>query len=99
MGDIVYPPDQKMKLKTMSADLAYIADRLQYLNGVSSLEEAAAVAKLAKELAAEQGVTEGDLIDWLSNRTYEWTELLAAAQGDAATLARVRAEAGLPVFS
>jgi hypothetical protein len=46
------------------------------------------------EVADLQGV-----MDWLSNRTLPLSDYIAAAGGDVAALARVRAEAGLPVFS
>lgn len=39
------------------------------------------------------------LDDWLLNRTYPIETLSAAAAGDVAALAEVRAEAGLPVLS
>jgi hypothetical protein len=54
---------------------------------------------LAMRLAHEQGDTDFELSDWLSNRTYSLELLEAAARGDVQALAAVRAEAGLPVFS
>jgi hypothetical protein len=38
------------------------------------------------------------VMDWLANRTLPLSDYVAAAQGDVAALARVRVEAGLPVF-
>jgi hypothetical protein len=46
------------------------------------------------EVADLQGV-----MDWLANRTLPLSDYIAAADGDVAALARVRAEAWLPVFS
>lgn len=81
---------------TTAAELNYIAERL---GTEATTEDAAMVAELAEKLAEEQGDKEFDLLDWLSNRTYEWTRLWEAANGDAAALAQVRAEAHLPVLS
>ena len=81
---------------TTTAELNYIAERL---GTEATKEDAAMVAELAQKLAEEQGEEQGDLLDWLSNRTYEWTRLWEAANGDVAALAQVRAEAHLPVLS
>jgi len=54
---------------------------------------------LAMRLAHEQGDTDFELSDWLSNRTYSLELLEAAARGDVQALATVRTEAGLPIFS
>ena len=81
---------------TTATELNYIAERL---GTEATKEDAAMVAELAEKLADEQGDKEFDLLNWLSNRTYEWTRLWEAANGDAAALAQVRAEAHLPVLS
>jgi hypothetical protein len=39
------------------------------------------------------------VMDWLANRTLPLADYITACNGDVAALARVRAEAGLPVFS
>lgn len=79
----------------MSA-INYVMERL----GTSAIrEDAQQVIDLAEQLAAEQGEENFDAIDWLSNRTYDLNELWSAANGGVAALARVRAEAGLPVIS
>ena len=77
-------------------DLTYIAERL---GSEATTEDAQAVATLAEQLATEQGDEAFDLVDWLGNRTYSWTRLWEAANGDGAALAEVRAEAHLPVLS
>jgi hypothetical protein len=46
------------------------------------------------EVADLQGV-----MDWLAVRRLPLADYIAACNGDVAALARVRAEAGLPVFS
>jgi hypothetical protein len=46
------------------------------------------------EVADIEGV-----MDWLANRTLPLSDYIAAAGGDVAALALVRAEAVLPVFS
>ena len=79
-----------------AAELNYIAERL---GTEATREDAAMVAELAEKLAAEQGDTEFVLLDWLNNRTYDWTLLWEAANGDVAALAQVRAEAHLPTLS
>ena len=79
-----------------TAELNYIAERL---GSEATTEDAAMVAELAKKLAAEQGDTESDLLDWLDNRTYDWSLLREAANGDVAALVQVRTEAYLPIFS
>ena len=78
------------------ADITYIQERL---GSEASIDDAMAVANLAAEIAEEQGDDAFELIDWLENRTYPWADLFEASQGDAAALARARAEAGLPVFA
>lgn len=78
------------------SNTTYVMGRL----GTEATEaDAEQVIALAEALAAEQGDDEGSIIDWLNNRTYDWTELWEAANGDAAALARVRAEAHLPVIA
>lgn len=78
------------------SNTTYVMERL----GTEATEaDAEQVIALAEALAAEQGDDEGSIIDWLNNRTYDWTELWEAANGDAAALARVRAEAHLPVIA
>ncbi len=77
-------------------ELVMIAERI---GSEATLEDAQMVADLAEALAAEQGDGDGDLQDWLFNRTYDWTRLWEAASGDVAALAEVRAEAGLQVLS
>ena len=79
-----------------NANLTYIMERL---GTEVMMEDAEMVATLAEELAAEQGDNDFDLIDWLNNRTYDWTELWEAANGSVTALAKVRTEAGLPVVS
>lgn len=81
---------------TSQVDLIYIAERL---GAEATTDDAQAVATLAELLADEQGDAEFDLIAWLGNRTYDWTRLWEAANGDTAALAEVRAEAHLPVLS
>lgn len=78
---------------TTYADLTHIQERL---GSEASINDAQAVAKLAAELAEEQGDDAFVLLDWLQNRTYPWTELFEASQGNVAALVRVRAEAHLP---
>ncbi len=79
-----------------NANLIYIMERL---GTEATMDDAEMVANLAEEIAAEQGDDDFDLIDWLRNRTYAWTELWEAANGNAAALAMVRAEAGLTAIS
>lgn len=81
---------------TTQSNLTYIAERL---GSEATTEDAQAVATLAEQLADEQGDDEFDLLAWLNNRTYDWTRLWEAANGDAAALVEVRAEAHLPVLS
>jgi len=81
---------------TTATELNYIAERL---GTEATKEDAEMVADLAEKLAKEQGDKGFDLLNWLSNRTYEWTRLWEAANGDAAALAQVRAEAHLSVLS
>ena len=81
---------------TTAADLTFIAERL---GNEATAEDAQMVANLAAEIAQEQGDEEFELIDWLSNRTYDWTELWEAANGNAAALVKVRTEAGLAAFA
>ena len=54
---------------------------------------------LAEKLRAEKGQIDGDLEDWIANRTYPREVLVRAATGNVAALAKVRAEAGLPVLT
>ena len=79
----------------MTNTTTYIMERL---GSEATREDAEAVARLAESLAEEQGDEEFRLIDWLNNRTYDWAELWDAANGDVAALAKVRAEAGLPIL-
>ena len=73
----------------------YVMERL----GSEATEaDANKVISLATSLADEQGDQGFDLINWLENRTYAWTELWEAANGDVRALAMVRSEAHLPVF-
>ena len=73
----------------------YVMERL----GSEATEaDANKVISLATSLADEQGDQDFDLINWLENRTYAWTELWEAANGDVRALAMVRSEARLPVF-
>ena len=73
----------------------YVMERL----GSEATEaDANKAISLATSLAAEQGDQDFDLINWLENRTYAWTELWEAANGDVRALAMVRSEANLPVF-
>ena len=55
--------------------------------------------ELAKKLRAEQGTIDGDLDEWIANRTYPREVLVLAATGNVAALAKVREEAGLPVLA
>lgn len=80
---------------TTTANLAYIAERL---GSEATMEDAEKVAALAESIAQEQGDEAFDLIDWLNNRTYDWTVLWEAASGDVAALAKVLTEAGLAAF-
>lgn len=73
----------------------YVMERM----GTEATEQdAQMVIELAESIAAEQGDEDFNLIDWLHNRTYGWTLLWEAANGDVAALAKVRAEAHLPVI-
>lgn len=81
---------------TAQSELTYIMERL---GNEATEEDAIAVANLAESIAEEQGDEAFGLIDWLNNRTYDWTELWEAANGNAAALVRVRTEAGLPSIS
>jgi len=74
----------------------YVMERLGTEANAADAEQ---VLDLAETLAAEQGDDDFDAINWLSNRTYDWTELWEAANGNVSALARVRAEAGLPALS
>ena len=80
---------------TTAANLTFIAERL---GSEATTEDAEMVANLAAKIAQEQGDEEFSLIDWLGNRTYDWAELWEAANGNAAALAKVRTEAGLPAI-
>lgn len=77
-------------------ELIMIMDRLGH---EATADDAQMVASFAEALAAEQGDEHGDLQDWLLNRTYDWTRLWEAANGDVAAIAEVRAEAGLAVLA
>ena len=81
---------------TTQANLTYIAERL---GNEATTADAQMVATLAEQIADEQGDDAFSLIDWLSNRTYNWTLLWEAANGDVAALSEVRSEAGLAVLS
>jgi hypothetical protein len=48
---------------------------------------------------ANEWATRAHVMNWLENRTYDWTRLYEAASGDVAAIAEVRAEAGLPALS
>ena len=72
---------------------------MECLGSGATAADAEQVLDLAEQLATEQGDENFDAIAWLSNRTYPWTDLLEAANGDVSALARVRAEAHLPVLS
>lgn len=72
---------------------------MERLGTEATREDAEMIANLAESIASEQGDEDFNLIDWLNNRTYDWTELWEAANGDIAALARVRAEAGLPILT
>lgn len=78
------------------SNVNYVMERL---GTEATSEDAEKVIDLAEQLAAEQGDEEGDVMDWLRNRTYDWTRLWQAANGDVAALAEVRREAHLPVLS
>ena len=83
-------------LETEMSNVNYVMERL---GTEATAADAEQVLELAEQLAAEQGDEDFDAINWLSNRTYDWTELWEAANGNVAALAKVRAEAGLPVLS
>jgi hypothetical protein len=83
-------------MKITRHELTYVMERL---GTEATIEDALNVAELASALAAEQGDPDADVIDWLSNRTYPWTRLYDAAEGDGEALAEVRAEAHLPILS
>ena len=55
--------------------------------------------ELAEKLRIEQGTIDGDLDEWIANRTYPREVLVLAATGNVAALAKVREEAGLPVLA
>jgi hypothetical protein len=76
--------------------LIYVMERL---GTEATIEDALSVINMAAALAAEQGEPDADPLDWLGNRTYPWTKLFDAAEGDAAALGEVRAEAHLPILS
>ena len=74
----------------------YVMERL---SAEATTDDAQKVFDLAAALAAEQGEPDADLIGWLSNRTYPWTRLYEAAEGDGVALADVRTEARLPILA
>ena len=74
----------------------YVMERL---GTEATSEDAERVLALAEQLAAEQSDEQGDIRDWLDNRTYPWTTLYEAALGDVGALALARAEAGLASLS
>ena len=78
------------------SNVNYVMERL---GTDATAADAEQVLGLAERLATEQGDIDFDAISWLSNRTYDWTELWEAANGNVAALAKVRTEAGLPVLS
>ncbi len=84
------------KMMTTTAQLNYIAERL---GTDATQDDAAQVAAMASAIAKEQGDECFELIDWLYNRTYEWTDLWEAANGNTAALLKVRTEAGLVALS
>jgi hypothetical protein len=89
-------PRQIRGLEIEMSNVHYVMERL---GTEATVEDAQQVLDLAEQLAAEQGDEEFDAINWLDNRTYDWTELWESANGNVAALAKVRAEAGLPVIS
>ena len=89
-------PRQIGGLEIDMSNVAYVMERL---GTEATAADAGQVLELAEKLAIEQGDEEFDAIAWLSNRTYDWTLLWQAANGDVAALAQVRAEAHLPVLS
>jgi len=89
-------PRQIRGLEMMMSNVNYVMERL---GTEATAADAERVLELAEQLASEQGDKEFDAINWLSNRTYPWTDLWEAANGDVAALVKVRAEAGLPVLS
>lgn len=78
------------------SNVYYVMERL---GTEATAEDAQQVLDLAEQLAAEQGDDDFNVISWLNNRTYDWTRLWEAANGDVAALAEVRREAHLPVLS
>lgn len=82
-------------LETKMSNVNYV---MEHLGTEATAADAEKVLELAKQLAAEQGDEEFDAINWLNNRTYDWTELWEAANGSVTALAKVRTEAGLPVL-
>lgn len=76
-------------------ELTCIAERL---GTDATTDDAQMFADMARDLADEQKDEGFDLLYWLSNRTYEWTRLWDAANGDVAALAEVRMEAHLDVL-
>lgn len=78
------------------SNVHYVMERM----GTEATEQdAQMVLDMAEQLATEQGDDDFDAINWLSNRTYDWTLLWEAANGDVDAIAKVRAEAHLPVLS
>jgi len=83
-------------MNTKISNVHYVQERL---GSEATCQDAELVLDLAAALAAEQGDDNYNAIDWLNNRTYPWTTLYEAAQGDVAALALVRSEAGLSMFA
>lgn len=89
----------------MSAVVYYVQERL---GSEATEQDAKSLVGMAEAIWQEQidaglgepdeCVTKDGLIDWLSNRTYDWTLLCEAANGDVMALSMVRSEAGLPVI-
>lgn len=71
---------------------------MEHLGTEATGQDAQQVIDMAESIATEQGDENFDVINWLSNRTYEWTLIWEAANGNVSALAKVRTEAGLPVL-
>ena len=79
-----------------SKSAGVFAGTVEKVDGQTALQFA---RELAKKLRAEQGTLDGDLDEWIANRTYPREALVLAATGNVAALAKVREEAGLPVLA